>query len=79
LLTNVLSVNYLTPDVAHALPELTPWRIRKQTLAPSVMARGSSRAAGCRRSPSFAAHRVAPAGEVMPWHFLGIPLGNARD
>jgi hypothetical protein len=35
-------------------------------------------AAGYRRSLSFA---CAPRGsdwEVMPWHFLGIPLGSAR-
>jgi len=46
--------------------------------APSAVAGACS--PGGRLSP-IAALRVATVGgewEVMPWHFLGIPLGGAR-
>jgi len=75
LLTSVLPVDYLTPDVARAVPELAA----HADLAPSAMARGSSPCGPVvADSRPSRVHRAAATGEVMPWHFLGIPLGTSR-
>jgi hypothetical protein len=79
LLTNVLPVDYLTPDVAHAVPELAALEDAQADPAPSAMARSSSPGGPVVADgrPSRV-HRAAATGEVMPWHFLGIPLGTSR-
>lgn len=44
LLTSMLPMDYLTPDVAHAVPKLPPPEDAQTDPAPSAMACGSSRA-----------------------------------
>ena len=79
LLISVLPVDYLTPDVAHAAPELVaPGGCANR---PSTVGDGpwlfpcGPVVADCRPSR---VHRAAAIAEVMPWHFLSIPLGGAR-
>jgi hypothetical protein len=75
----VLPVDYLRPDVAHAVPELAaPGGWRRRTQHRRRWPVPVPWAAGYRRSLSFACAPRGSDGEVMPWHFLGIPLGSAR-
>jgi hypothetical protein len=77
-LVSVLPVDYLTPDVAHAVPELVAREDAQADPAPSAMA-GACSLCGpvVADSRSWRLHAAATA-EVMPWHFVGIPLGGAR-
>jgi len=78
-LISVLPVDYLTPDVAHAVPELVAREDAQADPAPSAIA-GASSLCGpvVADSRPSRGHRAAATAEVMPWHFVGIPLGAPR-